>query len=798
MKAIRLFSILTLWPAVCLLSLSSTAGELVIDYVSDPLMPDETGMVTGWRFAGDMQCEVARLVDGAPGRPGGSPVEYEPWQTVQPVQVTDNSLKLVMPSNLRPGAYACRVSRGDVASVHVINTPDPWWVQGDEVGVATHGGWLRVFGKCLSFDNASPSVVLTQGDRAVKLVLKEVTPEALWAKIDNAIEPGTYEVHVHNGFGGPGLWRRAGSIDMGPGPQRKQDVFDVRDFGAAPADAKYLSWDTDPEKIGKVDSSEAIQRALDAAGANGGGVVFLPRGGYLCTRTLNVPKFVTLRGAGRGSTGIEWTDCDPPRSTCIKGTSHFGVEDISLYALNHYAVIFGNSGRFEDSGSVKIRRVLVRADRFVTCESPRHYPNYKEIFEQRLNDHNRIAALTFGGENIEIIDSDIYSSRLVLGLDKVSGRIAGNRFTATPTHWSLFVRGVNRMIFENNYSADGGASLSSVHHFPHFDEKGVRSSRAHTTNARAVNLYCAHNDLRDSWRRDRDGGFNSDYHGPVGLYLGHIKTIAGTRVELEGRFYGDREPGDEWLGVAISVVDGKGRGQYRSVVGFEGANRLVIDRPFRIDPDPASWVSVHKAVARQIYVDNTISDAGNGVFFWCGGIESIAARNEIVRAGTVNVNSIWHTGLLPAIKLQFNDNVISEGLNYGASYIHLRGGMIGAISYPPAYAQYPGEVPGRPEGWRTDARAPDYRGAMTMLQTIRGNTIRNNGRYYVGGLVSDCVLEHNTVSDADVGIEITRNGGRWEDWFEGGPSGILLRANTMRNVERPLAGDRLDEAEVID
>lgn len=47
---------------------------------------------------------------------------------------------------------------------------------------------------------------------------------------------------------------------------------------------------------GETDSTEAIQKALDAAGENGGGEVYLPVGNYLLTDSINVPSGVTLQG----------------------------------------------------------------------------------------------------------------------------------------------------------------------------------------------------------------------------------------------------------------------------------------------------------------------------------------------------------------------------------------------------------------------------------------------------------------------------------------------------------------------
>jgi len=59
-------------------------------------------------------------------------------------------------------------------------------------------------------------------------------------------------------------------------------VFNVRDFGA--------------KGDGQTDDTAAFQKALDAAGAAGGGVVFAPRGNYFFAGRLNVPNAVTLRG----------------------------------------------------------------------------------------------------------------------------------------------------------------------------------------------------------------------------------------------------------------------------------------------------------------------------------------------------------------------------------------------------------------------------------------------------------------------------------------------------------------------
>ena len=60
------------------------------------------------------------------------------------------------------------------------------------------------------------------------------------------------------------------------------DFFSVRDFGA--------------KGDGKTDDTAAFQKALDAAGQAGGGVVVAPRGNYFFAGHLNVPDAVALKG----------------------------------------------------------------------------------------------------------------------------------------------------------------------------------------------------------------------------------------------------------------------------------------------------------------------------------------------------------------------------------------------------------------------------------------------------------------------------------------------------------------------
>jgi hypothetical protein len=70
----------------------------------------------------------------------------------------------------------------------------------------------------------------------------------------------------------------ASQTNAAPNP----DTYSVRDFGA--------------KGDGKADDTAAFQKALDAAGQAGGGVVYAPRGNYFFAGHLSVPNAVALKG----------------------------------------------------------------------------------------------------------------------------------------------------------------------------------------------------------------------------------------------------------------------------------------------------------------------------------------------------------------------------------------------------------------------------------------------------------------------------------------------------------------------
>jgi hypothetical protein len=109
----------------------------------------------------------------------------------------------------------------------------------------------------------------------------------------------------------------------------------------------------------------------------------------------------------------------------------------------------------------------------------------------------------------------------------------------------------------------------------------------------------------------------------------------------------------------VSVFKGRGQGQTRRVVGRE-RERLLLDRPWRVAPEPGATVTVGTGYYRNLIVDNFTPDGMTGIQLWISCMENVAAGNSIARMrrpafylysnGTTLASSMprtWNRGISP-------------------------------------------------------------------------------------------------------------------------------------------------------
>ena len=734
--------------AGCLEALATVAAAPTptVVWASDPVQPDETVIVQGGGFGREPAVDVRCASDGETVR-------------VEPVQAADQCLKFVIPHDWPMGLYTVRVGAGERWSLPVtLNAPDVWWLQGDRgAAAATAGGWLRLFGKCLSSDSGSQVRLVPADGPPILLQPTSESCYALAAKLPDPLSDGTYTVLVHNGLGGDDPWREAGSMQILPPRDWSQDVFDVSAF-----------------REGAADDTAAIRAALVASEANGGGIVHLPRGRYTVTQTLTIPRFTLLRGESRELVSLRWPDREDPLPALIRGANSFAVEDLTLYANNHMHGILAERGRRADAGNVRVRRVRIGLSRFLGV-SGRRFKDWRAEAERRTNQEGRVAAIQLGGDSIEVSDCDIYTSSAytwgsTLGLIIDRGRgcvIARNRIDGPP-RTAVIVKGGRGFIVEDN-DIRGGCFLGT-HHTPGDDFGGGGS----LINTHFQDFYCARNRMHHNiwWDREILG---TDSHGPAGAFVGRIREAAGTRLLLDSESgtwsneawrTGDAGWGTRWRAAAVYIMDGPGAGQYRRTVGGQGAE-VIVDRAWDIVPDVSSRISIAKFHGRNLWIENEFEDCGN-VFFWGSGIDSIVAGNRARRFGCfLTTTGYIYKGLQPTWYIQFLDNEILEGSGSwgGAS-------KFGIVTYP------------------MPLREPVYDGPLSRGCLLRRNTCHNNSFIDVSGATVDALVERCTVRQSEIGITITPRG-------EASPQRILLRRNTIDGAVTPVSGEAVDGAQVL-
>lgn len=714
-----------------------------IFWSSDPVRPGEAVLLVGDGFGTAPSMELQRLED-APGEGPGDWIWSGAGTGVEALQPSDSSVKFIFPASLAEGVYALRVATQEGLAVALLNAPVVYWSQGDRGTGASPGGWIRVFGRNIGWVTGRTLLSLTSvTDGTVhRLGAKHASTWDAHFSLPADLPAGVYRLHIYNGFGNAKAWAEAGKIEIAvekPWPER---VFDVRAYGA--------------QGDGTADDTGAVLAALQAAGGQGGGTVFLPRGRYRLTQPLSIPRFVTLRGERRDRVALSWPDFEEPPPALIQGSNHFAIEDLTLYASNSGHVIAGDlqetvAGK---PGHVRIQRVTVRSDAYRGHLKP-------EEVDQRFRKVQRLSSgggdtLRLGGENLVITDNDIYGSGRSLFLLRPKGAyVARNRFYNGRWGWYC-LSGVDGLIFEDNQII--GADLMAT---------GGGINNLYGT-ALSQNVFFARNRLSLFHGWDREA-MTSDAGG--GLYYGTPREITSLSFRFDSpphgeinAQYGNRSGG--WTGAGVFILDGKGMGQFAQVERIDG-DVVRLDRPWKVHPDENSIVTVTMLQQNYLFVDNEFTDASIALQYYGTSVNHVASGNRSIRTGGFYNSGRWYRHYQPSWYCQFLDNEILEGNVY-------RGGA--------NIAQFSGEAFLGTLG----VQKPPNTAPLALAAIHRRNHLYSNAHLQISGGgnrlaagVRDVIVENNVVEHADVGLQT-----------DAGVVGLLEHGNVFQNVTKASMGPK--------
>ncbi len=620
------------------------------------------------------------------------------------------------------------VNSSGASEPFAVNAPTPWWIQGDGGDHSTPGGLMRIFGRSLApyakETRAKPRVML--GGR--ELAVEKADVWSLDVRIPSGMPTGRHPVKVSNGLAGGKDWYDAGEWAVAPKREFwKKDVFNVCDFGAEANDT-----DTD---------SDAFDAALASAAKNGGGVVLVPAGRYVLSRTLVIPPHILLKGEDRSLSQICWPDTMQPPENLVEGTHSFGIHDLFISSGQYRNGIVAKTGA-EAMGQVDSMRGTTTHD--ISLKRLR----VKLVSDQwRDNDlQNFLPRYSMRGDGIvirnclrgEIEDCDIYcdkDAQRTLFFIFTGDYIRMSRCRVNGTGWAVF--GGDRCIYEDNAADNCTYSISPV------------CSRMFWARNRQTDLYTNN---REAVTHDgAKTAFSAKNRGSQGCASG---TVDGTRVKLvyppEIRWKSGTNY-NAWVGGDLQITDGRGVGQTRTITSMKSYEEFEIDRPFDLAPDSSSLFVIVAERKHLIYLDNDIEDAGVAIQLYGGATDCVVARNRCRRAGGFHGSGRDYHGVITCWFIQFIGNVVEEG--------NCHRGSIGT-DWRGAGSSLIGAFP------------PNVRWPFSQSYVYRDNEIKSNGSYFIS--VKNALVERNSVRLSDVGITSRR----YQDT-------MYISDNTFDRVEIP-------------
>lgn len=263
------------------------------------------------------------------------------------------------------------------------------------------------------------------------------------------------------------------------------------------------------------------------------------------------------------------------------------------------------------------------------------------------------------------------------------------------------------------------------------------------------NVYFAHNRLSMSHGWDReivttDAG--------DGVYFGGVRATQGTAVTLA------KSPewiNRDWRGSGVFILNGKGAGQFRLLKNYQN-EQIEIDRPWDVEPDESSELSITMFHGHYLFVDNEFTDCG-AMQLYGTSIECVIARNRAVRMQGLRGLGLWYFGYQPSWYCQFLDNEIAEG-----NYYHWTDARDSVL-----------EVFG--------AKESPYAGPLNIGSIIRSNHLLGQSHIRVAGTCRDALVEGNCVSHAEKGVFVSQETAR-----------VLVAANQFDHVTTPLVDEEAE------
>ena len=500
-----------------------------------------------------------------------------------------------------------------------------------------------------------PRLALVANGRAVITVTARAADGTRFGQffdLPDNLSPGTYDLYVHNGHGGPLGWSllddyfnatHITTITVAPRPVWPQTQVNVSQLGGKNDDERFAT------------AIKSISK---------GGIIFVPTGHYRLTKPLILPHKCLLRGAGMKQSCIEWT-ADPVDARgkpvpLVSGAeligskdlfnkrASFSLEDLTVLASPAFVgTVISRQGTTEPA---HFRRIAVRATNV----------NPSDARGASSNDHPLAISLGYT-RNLAVTECEIDARNGI----QVTYQGRNLRFTDNHFRWRnmniWLMRGVGDVVIDHNRFSMAGTWAGNG--FIKADNANPGFGYAGYGRLNSRGLYFANNitDREEQDAPDGSIGITTD-KGPA-AYFGQVHSVKATRLFLAGKTSPVTKDGLPpcFLGGQVRIVSGTGAGQSRLLLATNtaGVSELEVDRVWDVEPDTNSWISVSYFIGKALFVGNRFSCNPLLQTYFISE-DLIYADNTFGVPGKPVQLVLWATGGLNSWHYQVLDNKVTE------------------------------------------------------------------------------------------------------------------------------------------
>ena len=559
---------------------------------------------------------------GPPAPPSSPPTENT--ATLKPLRATAHSVLAELPPRLQnkhwpPGFLAIVwLKDGDqLSNPQIVNAPRAWFLL---KSTSRPGEVNRVCGVNLQGDRYVPRYVFLQPASGGKpMEVEQLSrhnadgfsePFHIQFRIPRDLPAGEYRVFCHNNSGRAYGFTEALPLTVTNEKSFREQLYSANEHGVVGDSV--------------TDNLAALQKLIDQAGAEGGGVVFLPPGAYRISDTLQMREGVILRGAGRESTTVFYSG-DPAQTRrqrwliSARDVHRTGFEDLSIRVAPpfDYAISYYRAGKPTNDCHIARCRIV---DGMVGI----HFGVRFEIVDCSFQ------RCSFMAHNL--LHSWVHENEFT------TGRLRGNPFII----WSS-----EHCTIEHNRSY--GSSRGFV-----WQSHGVLGNYRNFIGA----------NVAEETRLADNAGETFLFEGAGFRWWGRPEQIQRDRFTIsEGNF----QPNVLRNHFAV-VTSGRGLGQYVRITG-NSATEVILEHAWPVViPESDSRITIMMGLVENIFCNNRDTHCDNSMMFFGAGM----LNNRVIRNRSENSLgiSVWSEGragdhkLVPDYYNQFEANVLEDQGNF--------------------------------------------------------------------------------------------------------------------------------------